>query len=73
MFPIVLLIIAIMISCLFNFPGGPTGFATYVSLWIKRKLARHFDEPVERGLTINRYDGRQRASWTFHPRQRQEQ
>lgn len=73
MFPIILLAIIIAAGCLFNFPGGPTGFAIHTTSWIKRKLAHLNDEPVERGLMINRCGGKQRASWTFHPRQRQEQ
>lgn len=68
MLPLVLVILVLLLIAMFNFPGGPTGFATYTFYYIKRKLARHFDEPVSKAVGINRYDGSRKASWTFRPR-----
>lgn len=37
MFPIVLVLIVAIILYIWNFPSGPSGFAIYVSVWIKQK------------------------------------
>lgn len=73
MFPIVLLIIASIIMAVCNFPGGPTGFATHIRLWTKRKLACRCDKPALKESSINRCGDKRRASQPFHPRQQREQ
>ncbi len=67
MFPIVVMIIVVIILYIWNFPGGPSGFAVCTSSWLKRKkdalLSALFRDRI---ITPQSYDT-QRAYEPFHP------
>ena len=71
MFPIVLMII-IIICLAWDFPGGPTGFATYISLWLKTKKDALSSVLLKRGFINLSYDKRF-AYEPCHPRLRKQQ
>lgn len=72
-FVVIVFCLLIAASHIMNFPGGPTGFAVCTKMWIKEKRLALMSKSLKKHQFINQCAYKQRASQTFHPRQRQAQ
>lgn len=74
MFLVIIAIVIAIILCavchIMNFPGGPSGFAICTKMWIKERQLLFVATFLK--VLISQFCDKQKASCSFHPRQKQE-